>query len=245
MRNFFHADTTVFPRRLKAVLIAVLVPLGAVCIFCAAVILFNMRSDGDKSFAMFMVYVICGCVALGMVVCFLGAYITDKMIRRHARYTYLDILPRGVVYSRYSGEHYLYGERTIYRRLFYIPFKSIEDMTRDPKLTPMSLTIKGEVREYLLASHQLGYHIDGDGELVFDRPELNERHFEQRTALVINGDFGSTKQLLRSLEHYLDVFRNTPEKKPFNIADYVVGRPKKPLRTSNPLLDAPSFERKW
>lgn len=245
MRDYFHADTTKYPKRLKTVLVAVLVPLGAVSIFCAANIIFNMRNDGDKSFAQFMVYIIAGCVAVGMAFCFFGAYITEKKIRRHARFTYLDILPKGVVYSRYSGEHYLYGERVIYRRLYYIPFSQMDEIIRDPKQSPFSVVIKGEIRSYLLASDQLGYHINEDGDITFDHPELNERHFELLTILKIDSDFGSTKRIVRSLEHYREVFRNTPEKKPFNIADYVVGKPKRHTGTSNPMLGAPSFDRSW
>lgn len=245
MRDYFHADTSGYPRRLKAVLIAVLVPLGAVCIFCAANILFNMRSDGDKGFAQLMVYTIAGCVAAGMLTAFCGAYVTEKKARRHARYTYIDILPKGVIYSRYAGEYHLWGEQVIYRRLYYIPFAKMEEVTRDPKLSPAELTVKGEIRAYLFASDQLGYHIDEDGELTFDRPELNTRHFETLTSLKIGAYFGSSKPIVRALLHYREVFRNAPEKKPFNISEHVTGRPKRPRKTSNPLLDAPSFNRNW
>lgn len=245
MRDFFHADTSVFPRRLRTVVIAVLVPLGAVCIFCAANILFNLRAEGDKGFAQLMVYIIAGCVAAGMLTVFSGAYITEKKVRRHARYTYFDILPKGMIFSVYAGEHYLYGERTIYRRLYYIPFDKFEQAVRDPKLSPTELTIKGEVRSYFMGSDLLGYHINEDGELLFDRPELNERHFDTLPAVKISSYFGSTKALARSIEHYFEAYKSIPEKKPFNIADYIMARPKRHTGTSNPLLDAPSYNRNW
>ncbi|MBQ9948771.1 MAG: hypothetical protein IJO91_10335 [Oscillospiraceae bacterium] len=245
MRDYFHADTSKYPRRLRAVLIAVLVPLGAVCIFCTAMMIFNLREDGDKGFVQFMLYVIAGCVAAGMATAFTGAYITDKKVRRHARYTYIDLLPSCMVYSRYAGEHYMYGERVIHRRLYYIHYSEIRDVTRDPKQAPAELLIRGEIHSYLLASEQLGYHIDEEGELKFDRPELNERHFDILTRLTIRSDFGSTKQLQRSIEYYREQFVNAPEKRPFNLADYVAARPKRHTGTSNRLLDAPSFDRKW
>lgn len=245
MRSFFHCDTTIYKKRLKTVLIALLAPLIAVCVFCAANVIFNMRSDGDKDFARLMMWIAVGCVAAGMIFCFAGAYITDRKIRRHARYTYFDILPKGMIYSRYAGQHQLYGEVTIYRRLYYIPFSSFADAQRDAKGSPEELTLTGVIQEYFLPSEHLGYHIDEDGELQFDNPELMERHFELRGKLVILHDFGRTKQLQRSVQHYYEQYKNAPVKKEFNIADYVAIKSKKPLRTSNPLLSAPSFDRKW
>lgn len=245
MRDFFHCDTAIYKKRLKTVLAALLAPLIAVCVFCAANIIFNLRPDGDKGFAQLMVWIAVGCVAAGMVFCFAGAYIADRKRRLHARYTYFDILPRGMIYSRYAGQFHIYGERTIYRRLYYIPFASFAEAQRDGKHSPDELTLMGAIQEYFLPSDHLGYHIDEDGELQFDNPELMERHFELRRKLVISHDFGSTKQLERSVQYYLDQFRNAPQKKQFNIADHIAVKSKKALRTSNPILSAPSFDRKW
>ena len=245
MRDFFHADCTIYKKRLKRTIITVLIPLAAVCVFCSCNIIFNLRSGGDRSMAQIMLYVILIGVALGIITCFSGAYIADKKTRRHTRFTYFDILPKCMIFSRYAGEHHIYGERTIYRRLYYIPFSGLTEIRRDPKASPHDITLIGEIREYLLPSDDLGYHINEDGELLFDHAELNERFFEQRTTLQISEDFGSTKHLEAAVRFFWEQFRSIPEKKPFNIADYVMQKTKKPMRTSNRLLDAPSFDRKW
>lgn len=245
MKDYFHADTTIYPKRLKTVIIALLMPLAAVCVFCTANIVFNLRADGDKSLVKLMVMIIAGCVATGILSCFAGAYITDKKQRRHARYTYFDILPKGMIYSRYAGEHYLYGERTVYRRIYYIPFAALTAVSRDARSSPTSIRFAGEIREFFFPSDQLGYHIDEDGELCFDNAVLNDRFFAVHDKLSIKEDFGSTRQLERSVEHYVEQFRNAPKKKEFNIAEHIRQKAKKPLKTSNPLLEAPSFDRKW
>ncbi|MGN0687481.1 MAG: hypothetical protein ACI4KA_05190 [Oscillospiraceae bacterium] len=245
MRSFFHSDGSIYKRRLKRALITILVPLAAVAVFCTAVILFSFRPGGERGIAAIMLYIIVGCVAAGIAACFLGAYTADKKIRRHARYTYFDILPKGMIFSRYAGEHCLYGERTVYRRLYYIPFSGLTEISRAKKTAPHDIVFCGEIRMYLLPSDCLGYHINADGELMFDHPELSERFYTTQQRLVISEDFGNTGLLEAAARHYLEIFRNTPDKKPFNIADYVAQKSKKPLRTSNPLLDAPSFNRKW
>lgn len=244
MRDFFHCDTAIYKKRLKMVLAALIAPLAAACVFCSANIVFNMRADGDSGFALLMVYIALGCVAAGMIFCFAGAYIADRKARFHARYTYFDILPKGMIYSRYAGQHHLYGERTIYRRLYYIPFDGVKQIIRDPK-QPFSLVITGDIRGYFLPTDRLGYHIDEEGDLLFDSPELMQRHFVCREKLEISRDFGRTKQLDISIRHYMELYRNAPKKKQFNIADHITARPRKPMRTSNSMLDAPSFNRKW
>lgn len=245
MQEFFHAETSIYAKRFKTVNVAVLLPLGAVCIICAAMIIFNLHSDGDTGLIQLMVYIVIGCVAFGMATVFTGAYIAEKKARRHARFTYFDILPKGMVYSRYAGEHYLYGERTIYRRLYYIPFVSLVSVSRDAKNAPAAMEITGDIREFFMPSDCLGYHIDSDGELSFDNAELNERFFTVGSKLKVSNDFGSTKRLVKSVEYYMERFRNTPEKKPFKISDHVKQKSKRPMKTSNPMLDAPRFDRKW
>ncbi len=245
MRDYFHADTTIYPRRLRTVVVAVIAPLAAVCVFCAANIVLNLRADGDRGLAQLMLGIIAGCVAVGIITCFAGAYITDKKQRRHARFTYFDILPKGMIYSRYAGEHYLYGERVIYRRLYYIPFERLESVSRDGKTAPAAIVFTGDIREYFFPSEQLGYHIDEEGDLSFDKAELSERYYTSCRKLKITDDFGSTRQMERSVNHYLEQYRNLPKKKEFNIAEHIIQRPKRVLKTSNPLLDSPSFDRKW
>ncbi len=227
MKDYFHADTTIYPKRLKTAIISIVVPLAAACVCCATTFVFNLRSGGDRFLASLMLYIIAGCVALGIIACFYGAYITEKKQRRHARFTYFDILPKGMIYSRYAGEHYLYGERVVYRRLYYISFDKLESIQRDAKTAPTAIVFSGELREYFFPSPQLGYHINEEGDLCFDNSELSQRFFQTRQKLRISGDFGSTRQLERSVLHYLELYRNAPPKKEFNIAEHLMSSRKK------------------
>ena len=145
----------------------------------------------------------------------------------------------------YAGEFRNWDDQVILRRLYFVPFSGIEEISRDQKASPCSLTVKGKVRCYFEESSRLGYHVGEDGHTQFDSPELNERGFETADKLEINGWFGSTKKIQTSLEHYLAEFRAIPEKKPFNIAEHITRRKKKRPTTSNPLLEAPCYDRNW
>lgn len=245
MDFFFHADTTKYRRRLKATVITVLVPLFGVCVFCAVNILLNLGSGISRSLILLFSGVIAGCCAVGIITVFVAAYFAKKYTARHNRFTYLDILPEGFVFSLYAGEFHRYSRQVIMRKLYYVPFAGLEEISRDPKNSPCTLLVKGEVRYYLCESDRLGYHVDEENHLQFDSPELNERSFEKLDRLEITGWFGSTKRLERSIRHFLEEYRTIPEKKPFNIADFVSKKRQKKPTTSNPLLEAPSYDRSW
>ncbi|MDE6030847.1 MAG: hypothetical protein K2G32_04430 [Oscillospiraceae bacterium] len=244
MKYFFHADTEKYRRRLKSMMIIVFIPLFAVCVFCTANLVMNLRADMNREFIVLMLAIIAGTVFIGMVFGFTAAYFTEKLKRRHSRYTYFDILPDAMVYSVYAGEFIRYGERIIYRRLYFMRFESFESVSRDPKTAPDSVTIKGEIREFLLPDEHLGYHVE-NGETSFDERELNERGFTLRNTLEVSGRLGSTKRLEKSINYYFEQYKNKPEKKPFNIAEHITRKRKAPPRTSNPILDAPRYDRKW
>lgn len=244
MKYFFHADTDKYRRRLKSMMTIVFMPLFAVCVFCTVNLVLNLRVDMDREFIILMLAVIAGTVFIGMTFAFTAAYFTEKLKRRHSRFTYFDILPDAMVYSVYAGEFVRYGERVIYRKLYFISFNGFESVSRNPKTAPDSVTIKGEIREFLLPDRHLGYHVE-NGATSFNHPELNERGFTLRGALEVNGRLGSTKRLERSINYYFERYKNKPEKKPFNIAEHISRKKKTTPRTSNPALDAPHYDRKW
>lgn len=243
MKYFFHAETARYTERLKHMMILTVLSIFAVCIFCTVNIVLNFGSD----IVYLLLGVIGGLVLLGMIFAFSAVYITEKYKKRHSKYTYFDFLPKGMVFSEYAGEYVHFGNRIILRRLYYIPFDKLESVSRDPKTAPHNLTFKGEIRCYCQESDRLGYHISEDGNLEFDSSELNERLFEEMPVLVIRERFGNTKKLEKSVNYYLEQFKNTPEKKPFNISDYVSVQKRRKLHTSNPALEEPSvsFSRNW
>ena len=240
-KYYFHADVGQYSVKLRKLLVIVLVPMMALCTFCTVNIVLNYRSD----FAKFLMILIAAAVITGMVFTFLAVYITDRIKRRHARYTFFDIIPYGMVYSEYAGEFTRYGERVILRKLYYIPFDKFESVSRNPKAAPHDISFKGEIREYFLETGRLGYHIDGDGKIEFDTALLNVGLYSTIPEITVKSRLGNTKRLEKSVLFYWEQFKSIPEKKPFNIADFVSERRRRKPKTSNPALEAPSFSRKW
>ncbi|MGN0640915.1 MAG: hypothetical protein ACI4JT_08175 [Oscillospiraceae bacterium] len=243
MKYFFHAEIAKYTARLRHMMILAAMSVFAVCTFCTVNIVLNFGSD----IVYLLLVVIGGLVLLGMIFAFSAVYITEKRKRRHSKYTYFDFLPKGMVFSEYAGEFVRFGDRIILRRLYYIPFDKLTAVSRDPKTAPHNLTFTGEIREYFQKTDRLGYHVSEDGNLEFDSAELNTRLFEVIPTLVIKDRFGNTKKLEKSVNFYWEQFKNTPEKKPFNISDYVSVQKRKKLHTSNPALEEPSvsYNRNW
>ncbi len=245
-KKFFHANTSFYKKRLKGMIITVVVPLSAICVFCTAYIILRVcEPSWDKTLPLIPIFIISACVFLGTAFVFAACYLHYKYTVRHNKYTYLDIFPKGMVYSVYAGEYFCFGSRVIYRRLYYMPFSGMEDIIRDGKNSPFSMTIKGEIHEFLQQSKHLGYHIDEDGELTFDYPELNTRGFEKIGSLEITGILGNTARPVYTAKKFLKNFRETPEKEPFDISKYIIKKRTVKRKTSNPLLEAPNYSRKW
>ena len=108
MDYFFHADTTKYRRRLRGTAIIVLVPLFGVCVFCAVNILLNLGTGNSSGILKLMALVIVICVLAGTTTMFAAALLAKKYTARHSRFTYLDILPDGFVFSLYAGEFLAY-----------------------------------------------------------------------------------------------------------------------------------------
>lgn len=222
-------------------MLIVTMPILAVCTFCTVNIVINL---GEEISVMYLI--IAGAsVLFGMIVAFAGAYFTDKLIRRHSRYTFFDFLPKGMVFSEYAGEFNHWGKRVILRKLYYIPFETLISVSRNPKIAPHDIEFKGEIRGYFFETDRLGYHIFEDGELVFDSLELNFGLYESLKSVTVKDRFGNTKRLEKTVNYFWDKFKNAPKKKQFNIADYVTTVKKRRPKTSNPILEAPSYSRDW
>lgn len=241
MRSYFHADVTDFSRALRHALTVVVIPLLAVCVFCTV----NVVLHYNTGFTKLLVLIIAGSVLFGMIFTFAAVYIIDKKKRRHSRFTFFDILPQGMIFSEYAGEFVRYGELVILRQLCYVPFETFEAVSRDPKKAPHDITIKGNIRRYFFESSRLGYHINDDGLPTFDTAILNIGMYEQLPEITIKKRFGNTKALEAAILFYKERFDNIPEKKPFDISEYVPVRRKPKMHTSNPALEAPSFSRNW
>lgn len=240
-KYYFHADVEKYSDRLRRMLTIVLVPLLAICVFSTVNIVLRFGS----SFARLLMLIILASVAFGMVFTFAAVYFTDKRRRRHARYTFLDIVPSGVVFSEYAGEFTRYGERIIMRRLYYIPFDKLESVSRNPKEAPHNIKFKGEIRRYYLETGRLGYHITEDNKLEFDTMILNMAYYDTVTEVTVKNRLGNTARLEKSVLCYWEEFKSIPEKKPFDITKYVSERRRHRPKTSNPALEAPSFSRNW
>lgn len=240
-KYYFHADVVKYADRLRHMLIIVLVPLLAICVFGTSNIVLNFGSN----FSRLLMIIIAASVCFGMVFTFAAVYFIDKLSRRHSRYTFLDIIPCGVIFSEYAGEFTRYGERIIMRRLYYIPFGKLESVSRNPKEAPHNIKFKGEIRRYYLETERLGYHITEDNKLEFDTQILNMAYFDIVSEVTVKNRLGNTARLEKSVLHYWEEFKNTPEKAPFDISKFVPERRRHRPKTSNPALEAPSFNRNW
>lgn len=225
MRRYFHCRTDGYSARGKAVILCTAAFCAEICIAAFFVLIFNFCTSPDRSTSAAMLTVICVSLACGMTACLLAAEISRKKVRRHSRYTYLDIQPKGFVLSVYAGEYRIMGEKNVLRDLYYVPFRAITlaELCEDGK----NIVITGEIRHFCMNSDNLGYHI-ADGDFDFDRSILNVSGFDSPKKLRLPPMFGKPADIMKILSEAYKEWRAIPVPKPrtFREADFIRRRPK-------------------
>ncbi len=220
MRWFYHFSPAKLRRIARRIILLTACFCAEICIAAFIVMFFNFLTAGNDEVIFQMFAIICGAILLGMLVCFGAAMISERMISRRSRYTYVDIQLKTVIYSSYAGEYRVAGEKTVIRDIYCIPFKSVTgaEVAKNGK----DVVLTGKIRHYCMNSDNLGYHVK-DGEILFDRELLNESGFECLETLRIPAVFGNPQRLCRAINEGRARFEEIPAPKPyvFKEADFI------------------------
>lgn len=239
LNKYLHCRTDAYSRRGKTVILCTAAVCSEVCIAAFFVVFFNIFAAQPSSVSAAMLVLIALAISVGMIICLSAAELSEKKVKRHSRYTYLDIQPKGFILSVYAGEYRILGEKTIFRDIYYVPFRGIKlaELCEDEK----SILITGEIRHFCMNSDNLGYHIS-DGDFDFDRPLLNVSGFETKTQLKLPPLFGKPAALMKTLSAAYKEWQSLPLPKPkaFREADFIRRRPK-----TRALPDSFGFDRSW
>ena len=239
LRTYFHFRPEKDKRRLKKLLFYTAGLCGEICVAAFFVLIFNFLTAANYDVIFQVTGIICAVILTGMIICFIASELSYKKIRRHSRYTYLDIQLKFIIFSFYGGEYHSGGKRIIVRDLYYIPLSGLKSAV--PEKKGDGIILSGDFRHYCMNSENLGYHVK-NGEIVFDREWLNIGGFEKIDSVKIPRVFGKGERILNSVNGALERFNALPKPKPyvFREADFIRRRAKPRY-----LSDDFSFERKW
>lgn len=239
MSKYLHCWTDAYSKRAKTIILCTAAICSETCIAAFFVMIFNICAAQPSFVSAAMIILISATICVGMLICLAAAELSNKKIKRHSRYTYLDIQPKGFILSIYAGEYRILGEKTILRDIYYVPFRGIRlaELCADGK----NILITGEIRHFCMNSDNLGYHIS-DGDFDFDRPLLNVSGFETKNQLKLPPVFGKPTALMKTLSTAYKEWQNLPVSKPktFCEADFIRRRPK-----ARALPDSFDFDRSW
>lgn len=239
LTEFCHCRTGSYSARARAVILCTAAVSSEICIAAFFVFIFSVSAARSDSPSFTMPILIAVTIAAGMLICLAAAELSNKKIRHHSRYTYLDIQPKGFILSVYAGEFRILGKKTIFRDIYYVPFRGVTlaELCEDGK----NIVITGEIRHFCMNSDNLGYHIS-DGDFSFDRKVLNVTGYELKKQLKIPPVFGKPSTLMKTLSTAYSDWRSLPTPKPrtFREADFIRRRPK-----TRELPDSFDFNRNW
>jgi hypothetical protein len=215
MKHFFHCDTERHIKRRKYILWLTLFPLFQVALIIVLIIFVNLRAFHENNYLPAAFRGLSAAAAGGTVLFFAVFFITEKLVKRNARYTFLEIGQKAVVYSRYDGDYYERGKRYATRSLYVIPFAALRRIGFSEKKGRIYLEAD-EIRLYSDTTERLKYRL-GEGLPEFESWWYDENGFETLTALRIPRIFGNSAQMKKLSEIIAEAKRaadDVPKPKP-------------------------------
>ena len=220
MKHFFHADTARVIKRRKYILWLTLLPLFQAALIAALIVFVNFRAFYSNGYLPSAFRGLAAAAAAGTLVFFAVFFITEKIVKRNARYTYLEVGQKAVVYSKYEGDYYNRGKRTATRSLYIVPFSALKRIGFSEKKGRIYLETSEEnpdkIRLYTDTTERLKYKFT-DGFPEFESWWYDENGFEPLTALRIPGIFGDSAQMRKLSEIIAGAKKahdNAPKPKP-------------------------------
>ncbi|MCL2019913.1 MAG: hypothetical protein FWG70_09175 [Oscillospiraceae bacterium] len=218
MRNFFHADTKKYLKRRKYILWLTLLPLFQGSVITALIVIVNLRAFYDRGYHLTAIRAVAAAAAGGTLFFFIVFAVCERLVKRNARYTFIDIGVKALVYSRYDGDMAEGGRCCVMRRLYVVPLSCIGKIGYSEKKNRVYLETEPnaniKIREYSDKSERLDYRFS-DGFPEFESWWYNRNGFKNRTSLVIPGIFGSAERLTEAIAQTKKDFDALPKPKPY------------------------------
>jgi hypothetical protein len=204
-----------------------LLPLVQGSVIALLITIVNLRHFYDKNYLVIVIYSVLGAAVLGALVFYVTFAVTEIAVRRDARYTFAEIVPKALIYSRYAGDYftgnYLSGNKLeTARKLYIIPLKTLKSVGLCEKSGAIYLESEitdgnGSIRAYNDRSERLNYKLL-DGFPDFDSWWYNENGFTILNELKIPPLFGNPEESRKLCEKIGEAkrnFDNAPQPRPY------------------------------
>jgi hypothetical protein len=140
--------------------------------------------------------------------------ITERCVRAHSRYTYVEIGLKDIIVSLYAGSFTHRRETTTLRRMFVIPLEEFEaaEIVKDGKVRVTAKT--AAIREYVGNSDRLGYYFV-EGTLHHTENYYQCWGFTATNEMFIPQKFENKIEIIKSIYSAKERFDNLPPPKPY------------------------------
>jgi hypothetical protein len=221
MTTFFHCDTGKYIKRRKYLLWIALLPLFQASLITALIVIVNFRVFYERGYHLIAFYAVSAAAALGTLIFFVTYFLTERAVKRNARYTFFEIGAKALIYSRYAGDYISRGKLEIHRKLYIIPLSSLKKIGYSEKKNSVYLEA-GNIRKYNDSTEHLKYRLSS-GFPEFESWWYNEHGFKTSAAVKIPGLFGSAEKLTAVIAEAKRAFEEQPKPKPYvhKESDYV------------------------
>jgi len=210
MRIFFHMNTNIYIKRRKLILLLALPPLFLCALIAALMTLVNFRDLHEQGGFHIALGGAAAAVALGVLVFFITYSVTERAVKRGARFTFIEVFGNTLTFSRYAGAYLSLDGLVLYRRLYILPLASLKAIGYDEKRGTIFIETDGEkIREYSDRSERLNYRFV-EGNVEFESWWYNESGFTTRSELKIPPLFSDPQVLCARIASAKRAVENLP-----------------------------------
>ena len=218
--TFIHCNTEKYIKHRKYILWLTLFPLFQGALITALIMLVNLRAFYESGLLKTAACAAVAAALLGTLFFYAVYILTERAVSRNARYTYFEISPKAVIFSRYGGWYISGGRRVIARKLYIIPFSELKSIGYNEKSGAVYLEAGDPdnpgIKKYLDRSDRLNYKITG-GQPVFEEESwwYNENGYKKLDLIKIPKFFGEPEELCRKIAEAKREFESLPKPKPY------------------------------
>ena|GEM_PF-1415128 len=222
--HFFHCDTQRYIKRRKYILWIALLPLFQSAVIILLITIVNLRVFYENGYLRIVIYAVTGAAGFGALLFFTVFALTEKAVKRNARYTFFEIGGKALVFSRYSGDLIEQGKLCPTRVLIVIPLSELKSagFNRRSGVIYLNMSEKGGGRKYTDRTERLNYRL-AEGFPDFESWWYNQNGFKSLPVVKIPGIFGKTgnskefsKKLFENITQAKRNFDSTPKIKPYS-----------------------------
>lgn len=209
MRRFYPISPRLLKRKYGVIVFLICVPFLQVIL--TLLLLIWLKKDGENGaelIRIFSLIIMVAALAIALIIA-ISVLILRPIYKLHKKYTYIEIAPKVVIFSRYSGRVKFTKKPTIYLKMRVVPLGDFDNIQF---ANYNKFLCKGKCLEYLDTNIRLRYTI-WRGNINFENWWLNENGYNEIDEFKFMCAFENPQKIMHNIRKAASLYDSYLEKR--------------------------------